>query len=202
MRYNLPIVSEHPEYFIGPPDAQDQNRLLDLGDEAAWQYCYETVANLVETLGMSCYRQEFNMSPLKFWRINDADDRKDITEIKHIMGLYRLWDALLERFPHLIIDNCASGGRRIDIETLRRSVPLWRSDAQCSANYPPEWAQVHNMTFSAWMPYSGTGTEREWGGCVRAQERVCRRAGHKIYLLGKGRVRQRPTTGCLGETLR
>ena len=163
VRYNLPIVSEHPEYFIGPPDAQDQNRLLDLGNEAAWQYCYETVADLIETLGMSCYRQDFNMSPLKFWRMNDAADRKGITEIKHIMGLYRLWDALLERFPHLIIDNCASGGRRIDLETLRRSVPLWRSDAQCPANYAPEWAQVHNMTFSVWMPYSGTGTEREWG---------------------------------------
>lgn len=112
--------------------------------------------------------------------MNDADDRKGITEIKHIMGLYRLWDALLERFPHLIIDNCASGGRRIDIETLRRSVPLWRSDAQCSANYPPEWAQVHNMTFSVWMPYSGT--EREWGGmCTGSGARMPQGWSQNIY---------------------
>jgi len=28
----------------------------------------------------------------------------------------------------LLIDNCASGGHRIDFEMLRRSVVLWRSD--------------------------------------------------------------------------
>jgi alpha-galactosidase len=30
--------------------------------------------------------------------------------------------------PQLRIDSCASGGRRNDLETMRRAVPLWRSD--------------------------------------------------------------------------
>ena len=30
--------------------------------------------------------------------------------------------------PSMWIDNCASGGRRIDLETLSRSLPLWPSD--------------------------------------------------------------------------
>ena len=33
-----------------------------------------------------------------------------------------------EANPRLFIDNCASGGRRIDLETMSRSIPLWRSD--------------------------------------------------------------------------
>lgn len=33
-----------------------------------------------------------------------------------------------QAFPDMQIDNCASGGRRIDLETCMRSVPLWRSD--------------------------------------------------------------------------
>ena len=85
-----------------------------------------------------------------------------MTEIGHINGLYRLWDALLEKFPYLLIDNCASGGRRIDIETLRRSIPLWRSDAQCPADPVSELAQAHALSHSAWNPYSGTGTGRVW----------------------------------------
>ena len=36
--------------------------------------------------------------------------------------------ALLLADPGLLIDDCSSGGRRIDIETLSRSFPLWRSD--------------------------------------------------------------------------
>lgn len=164
--YTTPIAISHPEYFLKAGYETD-NYLLNLGNEEAWKYCFDTLAELIEKFGISCYRQDFNFEPLEYWRKNDGYDRKGISEIKHIMGLYRLWDALLEKFPHLIIDNCASGGRRIDIETLRRSVPLWRSDLQCPANFPSNCTQMHGINFGAWMPYSGTGTGREWGDVYR-----------------------------------
>lgn len=155
-----PIVKEHPEYFLGSDI--DDNLLLDLGNPNAWEYCFNTLSEIIEKLNIDCYRQDFNFNPLIFWRKKDWCDRKGITEIKYINGLYKLWDALLEKFPHLIIDNCASGGRRIDIETLRRSIPLWRSDVQCPANYPIYMAQCHNHSFNTWMPYSGTGSGRPY----------------------------------------
>lgn len=155
-----PITKDHPEYFFTPDDEKSDRLLLNLGDPAAWTYCYETIAGLIRDIGIDCYRQDFNMPPLADWRKNDVPDRQGISEIKHIMGLYRLWDALLEEFPHLLIDNCASGGRRIDIETLRRSIPLWRSDYQCPANFPPEGSQCHHLSFNRWMPFSGTGSGR------------------------------------------
>lgn len=138
----------------------DSTKLLNLGNEEAWQYCYDTVSGMIRDIGIDCYRQDFNFSPLSYWRYQEAEDRQGINEIKHINGLYRFWDALLEEFPHLVIDNCASGGRRIDIETLRRSVPLWRSDFQCPANHDMIGAQAHHMCFNSWMPYSGTGSGR------------------------------------------
>ncbi len=164
VRTSAPILKEHPEYllFCKQKTEFSGTALLNLGDEAAWKYCFETVSNLIESLHVSVYRQDFNMDPLAFWRENDTNQRRGITEIKHINGLYKLWDALLARFPHLLIDNCASGGKRIDIETLRRSVPLWRSDAQCPANPVPEMTQAHALSHSAWFPYSGTGVGRVW----------------------------------------
>ena len=155
-----PVSVEHPDYCLKNADPTYRNVLLNLGNPEAWQYCFETLSRAIEEIGVDCYRQDFNMSPLKHWRAADEQNRRGITEIKHINGLYALWDALLEKFPHLIIDNCASGGRRIDIETLRRSIPLWRSDFQCPANPITEGTQCHNMTFAALMPYSGTGCGR------------------------------------------
>ncbi len=165
VRENTPIVREHPEYFIR--NGNDSNLLLNLGNEQAFDYCLEFLSRNIEDLSIDFYRQDFNMDPLCFWRKSDSENRRGITEIKHINGLYRLWDALLEKFPRLMIDNCASGGRRIDIETLRRSVPLWRSDLQCPANYNIEDTQSHNMQFSLWLPYSGTGSGRDWGDAYR-----------------------------------
>lgn len=160
VRRGTPITFSHPEYFIFPESDNEGNLLLNLGNEDAWNYCFDTISRLINDIGIDCYRQDFNMSPLAYWRKNDTDDRKGISEIKHISGMYRLWDALLEKFPNLLIDNCASGGRRIDIETMRRSVPLWRSDYQCPANFLPEGSQCHNLSFNTWMPFSGTSCGR------------------------------------------
>ncbi len=157
-----PLVKAHPEWFF--LSTQGGHALLNLGHPEAWQYAFDTISDLIEKLDISCYRQDFNMYPYGYWKRGDRprEDRQGISEIRHIMGLYRLWDALMERFPHLLIDNCASGGKRIDIETLRRSVPLWRSDRMCQANYPEIVTQTHNTTFSLWMPYSGTSTGRKF----------------------------------------
>ena len=177
VRYQTPIVSEHPEYFLR--NGESHNLLLDLGNEEAWNYCFETLSGIIERLNIDCYRQDFNFQPLTYWRQNDAEDRRGISEIKHITGLYRLWDALLEKFPHLIIDNCASGGRRIDIETLRRSMPMWRSDYQCPANYDAEASQCHALGFNTWMPYSGTGTGRLYDEyCVRGSYASSQTSGY------------------------
>ena len=171
--YTAPEALAHPEYFFRSstgewPDVLNQkDLLLNLGNEDAWNYCFNFLSDAIETLGISCYRQDFNMKPLVYWRSNDALDRKGISEIKHINGMYRLWDKLLEKFPHLIIDNCASGGRRIDIETLRRSIPLWRSDYQCTADFKPESNQYQNVTYGIWAPFTGTGTGRAIGDTYR-----------------------------------
>jgi alpha-galactosidase len=57
-----------------------------------------------------------------------------------------------------VIDNCASGGRRVDFEMMRRSVLLWRSDS-CwdSADYPRNvQAMTHGL--SLWVPLHGLGS--------------------------------------------
>ena len=159
-RVTAPAVTEHPSRFFRPVRPQDKDRLLNLGDGEAWADCLHTLSDLIDRLQLDWYRQDFNMDPLPVWCFNDAPDRLGMSEILHINGLYKLWDALLERFPHLMIDNCASGGRRIDVETLRRSVPLWRSDMQCVENCRPEVSQAHSLTFCEWLPYSGTGADR------------------------------------------
>ncbi len=55
----------------------------------------------------------------------------------------------------MLIDTCASGGRRNDIETLRRAVPLLRSDFI----FDPVAQQNHTMGIAEWMPYYGTGVD-------------------------------------------
>ena len=152
-------AKEHPEYFLDPNDGSNC-LLLNLGDEKAWNYCFDTISEYIEKLDLSVLRIDFNINPAPAWKGADSAERTGITEIKYINGLYRLWDGFLSKFPNLLIDNCASGGRRIDIETMRRSVALWRNDALCPADPNTDILQQDGMNFPVWLPYSGTGCGR------------------------------------------
>ena len=144
------LAEKHPEWILGGA----KGGLLNLGNPEAWNWLVGHIDKLVTEQGIDLYRQDFNMDPLSFWRRNDAPDRQGITETKHVMGLLAFWDELRKRHPALLIDCCASGGRRNDLETLRRAVPLWRSDYA----FEPVGHQGMTYGISFWMPYHGTGT--------------------------------------------
>lgn len=148
-----PITKQHPDWFLKLP--KNNTIILNYGEEATVDYVYELLSRYISDLDLSCYRQDFNTELTSYFKANDEENRRGITEIKHITGMYNLWDRLLEKYPDLLIDNCASGGRRIDIETLKRSIPFFRSDYQCNFNENPEVLQTHNANISAYLPYNG-----------------------------------------------
>jgi len=152
-----PLPIEHPEWFLGErkPGA---SLLLDLGNLTARRWLIDFISDCLTTQGVHLYRQDFNVDPLPYWRAADAPDRQGMSEIRHIEGLYAFWDELLRRHPGLIIDNCASGGRRLDLETCSRSIPLWRSDWQCGPHFDPVGCQVEGMGLNYWLPLSACGT--------------------------------------------
>ncbi len=119
----------------------------------AREWLTDHIDQVLTDQGIDLYRQDFNMHPLPHWRAADAEDRQGIAENLHIQGYLAYWDELRRRHPDMLIDTCASGGQRLELETLRRSVPLWRSD------HAFEVIGNQNLTYglAQWLPYFGTG---------------------------------------------
>ena len=144
------LYQNHPAWLLGRDGEQ---KLLNLGNPEARQWLTDHVDKLITEQGIDLYRNDFNIDPLGFWRGNDADDRQGITEIRYVEGFLAYWDELRRRHPKMLIDTCASGGRRNDLETLRRSVPLLRSDYIIE----PVSQQLHTYGIAFWIPFYGTG---------------------------------------------
>ena len=144
------LAENHPEWILGGANGG----LLDLGNPEARQWLTDHVDQLITAQGIDLYRQDFNIDPLDLWRQNDAEDRQGITENHHVSGYLAYWDELRRRHPGMLIDSCASGGRRNDLETMRRAVPLLRSDYIME----PVGNQGHTYGLSFWLPFQGTGT--------------------------------------------
>ncbi len=153
------LGKNHPEWLLAARDLpaeigyQSAWRLLNLGHPEALSWLINHVDRTITEQGIDFYRQDFNMDPLPFWRGNDAPDRQGMTENLYVQGYLAYWDGLRQRHPQLIIDSCASGGRRDDLETLRRAVPLIRSDFL----FEPTSQQCHHRQFAQWIPYHGAG---------------------------------------------
>jgi alpha-galactosidase len=143
------LSDNHPEWIFGGKNGG----LLNLGNPEAWKWLTQHVNKVIDEQGIDLYRQDYNIAPLGFWRGADAPDRQGITEIKYVTGYLAYWDDLLKHHPNMLIDSCASGGHRNDLETMRRSVPLLRSDYILE----PVGNQGHTYGISLWIPYHGTG---------------------------------------------
>lgn len=143
-------MKDHPDWFIHriPPAAHDAWE-ANLGNPAALKGITDMVSNFITEFGMTWYRQDSNETLEPFWRTADTPDRIGMTEIGHIEGLYKMWDDLLARHPGLHIDNCASGGRRLDIEMMSRSFVFWRTDYGFKDTIA-EQAQTQALAY--WVP--------------------------------------------------
>jgi alpha-galactosidase len=161
------IGKNHPEWLlsnkadVGTPPQGDgifgsgPGSLLNLGNSEARNWLINHIAEMLTEQGIDLYRQDFNIDPLMFWRGADTADRQGMTENLYVQGYLAYWDALRQRHPNLRIDSCASGGRRNDLETMRRAVPLVRSDYL----FEPTSQQCQQFSFASWIPYSGAGYE-------------------------------------------
>jgi alpha-galactosidase len=149
------IDREHPEWVM-PPE-KEWSKLFRLHDEPARRWLTDYIDAQVSAGQLGWVRWDFNIEPLGFWRRNDEPDRQGLTEIRHVEGLYAMWDELRARHPGLVIDLCASGGRRIDLEALRRGIPLWHSDMQCSGKPSLSADQLQNAGLWRWVPMHGCG---------------------------------------------
>lgn len=191
------IATEHPDWVMHvlpgdetpsgqdwpgdeKPSGQDlnENRLFSLGNPEARRWMTDMLSKCIEDWGVGIYRQDFNIFGAKyFWKAADAPDRQGMAENQHIQGLYAMWDDLLKRHPGLVIDNCASGGRRIDLELLSRSIPLWRSDTQCVGRPMPIQDQVQTAGLSLYVPLHSasvwTFDPYEWRSVATTGANLC-----------------------------
>jgi alpha-galactosidase len=138
------IHDNHKDWMLG-------NCLLNLGHPEAWNWLVNHVDRFVTELKLDIYRHDNDVAPMDIWAGADPSDRVGITENRYVSGFLAYYDELLRRHPNLMIDNCCAGGRRNDADTLRRSVPLWKSDICEDATD----LQCQAYGLASWVPYFG-----------------------------------------------
>ena len=165
-------VREHRRDVLLPKTRGSVNCLVDIGDPQVRGRITALIKKHIREDGVDIYREDFNICPLGYWQAADPEGRRGVHELRFVNGFYEFWDALHSEFPGLLIDNCASGGRRIDLETSFRAVPLWRSDTACfeeSAEHRIyECSQNQILGLTRYLPYHASGAREPSAYAVRS----------------------------------
>lgn len=130
---NTDAVREHPEFFVEAPQLHSlafggvlgRQFHLNLALPEAQDWAIETVGAWIERLNIRWSRWDYNIEPNPFWR---SVDPTGAIQFAYMRGLYRVLDTLMARYPDWMVETCASGGRRFDLGTIRRSHTCWFSD--------------------------------------------------------------------------
>ena len=157
------------------PEWADFNRgnryTNNIGNPDCLEWTLGRITRMMGENGVDLFREDNNSNPVKAWTGFDLKEaektglpRKGITENLAIQGHYELWDRIIDFCARngkcTYIDNCASGGGRNDIESLRRSLPFMRSDADRTTT-----ALRLSMTtsYNRWIPFHGANTKESKG---------------------------------------
>ncbi len=137
----------------------------NIGDPACLKWTTERICKMLRENKVEMYREDNNCDAIKLWEHLDGlegEDRCGITESKFIISHYQMWDDIIACTLSYggcgAVDSCASGGGRNDLESMRRGVPILRSDSDRTTT-----ALRLSMTtaFNKWIPFCGANTKEK-----------------------------------------
>ena len=139
----------------------------NIGIPACRRWTADRIIKTLRENRVEMYREDNNCNIAALWRFLDekeGEGRKGITECKCIEAHYALWDEIIEETLSYggcgFVDSCASGGGRNDLESLRRGVPLLRSDSDRTST---SLRLSMTSSFNTWIPFCGASTVEKAG---------------------------------------
>lgn len=147
------MVSEESELFRAHPDwvlhqegripakCRDQ-WILDLANPQVRDYLTDSIAFAIREGAATYIKWDMNRMLSEAGSPFLPPCRQGEIWHRHVLGVYEIQERLLEMFPDLIIENCASGGARFDPGMLYYSPQIW-----CSDNMDPvDRIRIHEGT--------------------------------------------------------
>ena len=105
------------------PEGAARTAQLCFGNRAVREWTKTWLARLIRDYNVDWLKWDSNA-----WASCNPPGEPGEGDLAHVRGLYEIFDYLRAEFPRVIVENCASGGNRMDYGLLRRTDIAWLSD--------------------------------------------------------------------------
>jgi len=129
---NSDFYRAHPEWVMeipGKPHSESRTqRILDFANPELVDYMTETMKRVFSSGNIAYVKWDMNRIFSDYYSKALPPERQKEVGHRYMMGLYKMLDSLMEAFPQILFEGCASGGNRFDLGMLCYFPQIWASD--------------------------------------------------------------------------
>lgn len=126
------LFRAHPEWVLHHPNrvrSEGRNQLvLDLSRREVQDYIIESVTSVLSSANIEYVKWDMNRALTDAYSAKLPPSQQGEVYHRYVLGLYRVFETITERFPNVLIESCASGGGRFDPALLAWCPQAWTSD--------------------------------------------------------------------------
>ncbi len=126
------LCKKHPDWCIHvanrPKSLGRTQMILDLSREDVCEYIIEFLSDILENNPIAYIKWDYNRN---FTEIGSAllpPEKQSEVAHRYMLGLYRILETVKMKFPHVLLEGCASGGGRFDPGQMYYFDQYWNSD--------------------------------------------------------------------------
>lgn len=129
---DTPLYQEHPDWIIGQGQkniSHGRNQyILDFGNPQVVEEIFGQMDQILSQVEIDYIKLDMNRYISEAFSNHLPADRQGEVCHRYILGVYRLYEKLIQKYPHILIESCAGGGARFDGGMLYYSPQIWASD--------------------------------------------------------------------------
>lgn len=128
------LYHDHPDWVVHHPYPRVSiargQYVLDFANPEVVENIYQQIVKILRTCQVDYVKWDMNRNITEAYSAYLKQQGLPQGEFFHryITGVYHLYAKLLQAFPDLLIEGCASGGGRFDLGILYYSPQIWPSD--------------------------------------------------------------------------
>lgn len=126
------LYRAHPDWILQTPGRNSSHSrhqyVLDLTCSEVREYLYYSIAAILNEAAVSYIKWDMNRYITECFSSEGENRRQGEVMHRYILGLYSLYERLVNEFPYVLFESCASGGARFDPGMLYYAPQAWTSD--------------------------------------------------------------------------
>ncbi len=126
------LYRNHPNWLLATPNrhlSHGRNQyVLDFSNPEVVDYIYHMMKKVIDEANLRYIKWDMNRCMSEVYSSCHQSDSQGKVMHEYILGVYRLYQRLIDNYPNILFESCASGGARFDPGMLYYAPQTWASD--------------------------------------------------------------------------